>query len=119
MTQGEWAGEASAALPVDGCRGALAGRAWNPEVGGPSVVAVRDDGVVDVSARFPTMRELFEGADPAAELAGATGPRLGTLEELYTNTPPETRDASRPWLLSPIDLQAVKAAGVTFAVSML
>jgi len=65
------------------------------------------------------MRELFEAADPAAELARATGPRLGTLEELYTNTPPETRDASRPWLLSPIDLQAVKAAGVTFAVSML
>ena len=119
MTQGEWAGDASAALPVDGFRGALAGRAWNPEVGGPSAVAVREDGLVDVSARFPTMRELFEAEDPAAELAGATGPRLGTLEDLYSNTPPETRDTSRPWLLSPVDLQAVKAAGVTFAVSML
>ncbi|HVZ13514.1 MAG TPA: fumarylacetoacetate hydrolase family protein, partial [Bauldia sp.] len=29
------------------------------------------------------------------------------------------RDTARPWLLSPLDLQAVKAAGVTFAVSML
>jgi fumarylacetoacetate (FAA) hydrolase family protein len=29
------------------------------------------------------------------------------------------RDPAHPWLLAPIDLQAVKAAGVTFAVSML
>jgi fumarylacetoacetate (FAA) hydrolase family protein len=119
MTQGEWAGDASAALPVDGYRGALAGRAWNPAVDGPSVVAVREDGLVDLSARFPTMRDLFESADPAAELAAATGPRLGALDELLANTPPETRDPARPWLLSPIDLQVVKAAGVTFAVSML
>src|SRR5690606_17535314 len=28
------------------------------------------------------------------------------------------RDANTPWLLAPIDLQAVKAAGVTFARSM-
>jgi len=32
---------------------------------------------------------------------------------------PDGRDPSRPWLLTPIDLQVVKAAGVTFAVSML
>jgi fumarylacetoacetate (FAA) hydrolase family protein len=38
---------------------------------------------------------------------------------LLANTPPETRDESAPWLLSPIDLQVVKAAGVTFAVSMI
>ncbi len=28
------------------------------------------------------------------------------------------RDAKKPWLLAPIDLQAIKAAGVTFARSM-
>ena len=38
---------------------------------------------------------------------------------MLANTPVEGRDRSRPWLLSPLDLQAVKAAGVTFAVSML
>ena len=32
---------------------------------------------------------------------------------------PDGRDPGRPWLLAPVDLQAVKAAGVTFAVSML
>jgi fumarylacetoacetate (FAA) hydrolase family protein len=31
----------------------------------------------------------------------------------------QTRDATRPWLLAPLDLQAIKAAGVTFAISML
>jgi fumarylacetoacetate (FAA) hydrolase family protein len=30
-----------------------------------------------------------------------------------------TRDPNKPWLLAPIDLQAVKAAGVTFAISLL
>ncbi len=38
---------------------------------------------------------------------------------MLANTPPDTRDSSRPWLLTPIDLQAIKAAGVTFAISML
>ncbi|MDQ1512958.1 MAG: hypothetical protein QOC59_800, partial [Microbacteriaceae bacterium] len=119
MTQSDWTGGATAALPTDGYRGALAGRAWDPAVSGPSVVAIREDGVVDVSARFATMRALFEADDPASALADATGPRLGSLEELLANTPPEVRDEDRPWLLSPVDLQVVKAAGVTFAVSML
>jgi fumarylacetoacetate (FAA) hydrolase family protein len=34
-------------------------------------------------------------------------------------TTADARDPTKPWLLAPIDLQAVKAAGVTFAVSML
>ncbi|WP_353807553.1 fumarylacetoacetate hydrolase family protein [Agromyces sp. SYSU T00194] len=114
-----WPPAAADLLPVDGTAGALAGRAWDPAAGGPSVVALRDEGVVDVSASFATMRALCETPDPAAALAAASGPLLGTLDELVANTPPETRDPSRPWLLSPIDLQVVKAAGVTFPVSML
>ena len=38
---------------------------------------------------------------------------------MLANTPVQRRDRSRPWLLSPIDLHAIKAAGVTFAVSMI
>ena len=38
---------------------------------------------------------------------------------MLANTPPDARDPGKPWLLAPIDLQAVKAAGVTFALSML
>ena len=68
------------------------------------------------------MRALTESADPAAAAstaAAAHGTAIGSVDELVENTPPETRDAQRPWLLSPIDLHVVKAAGVTFPVSML
>ena len=47
------------------------------------------------------------------------GTPLGALADILENTPREGRDATKPWLLAPIDLQAVKAAGVTFVVSML
>jgi fumarylacetoacetate (FAA) hydrolase family protein len=106
-------------LPDDGLAGALAGRVWRPDQDGPSVVALRPDGVVDISSAFPTMRDLCEAPDPAQALRAAAGPSLGALDAIVANTPPEERDSTRPWLLAPIDLQAIKAAGVTFAVSML
>ncbi len=106
-------------LPNDGYAGALAGRVWRPELGGPSVVAARADGLVDVSRHFPTLRDLCEQADPAAALRAAQGERIASLAEALANTPEEGRDPARPWLLAPIDLQAIKAAGVTFATSML
>jgi fumarylacetoacetate (FAA) hydrolase family protein len=106
-------------LPSDGYAGALAGRVWRPELGGPSVVAARADGLVDVSRHFPTLRDLCEQADPAAALRAAQGERIASLAEALANTPEEGRDPAKPWLLAPVDLQAIKAAGVTFATSML
>ena len=111
--------DSATTLPRDGTAGALAGRIWHPTHGGPAVVAVRADGVYDVTAYFPTMRDLAERTDPADALRAATGERVGSLDEILANTPPDTRNAGKPWLLAPVDLQAVKAAGVTFAVSML
>ena len=43
----------------------------------------------------------------------------GRSRTILANTPRDKRDPKKPWLLAPVDLQAVKAAGVTFAVSML
>lgn len=106
-------------LPKDGTAGALAGRAWRPDVEGPAVVAVRADGVYDISRHAPTMRDLAERADAAAIVKSGAGERVGSLGEILANTPEIYRDASKPWLLAPIDLQAVKAAGVTFPRSML
>ena len=109
-------------LPDDAQSATLVGRAWVPAVSGPSVVVLRGPEVVDVSAVFPTMRALTESVDPGAAAtaaAAAFGTRIGTIDELVANTPPETRDAQQPWLLSPIDLHVVKAAGVTFPVSMI
>ena len=53
MTAGE-------TLPADGCAGTLVGRAWVPGVvPGPSPVAIRADGVVDLSAIAPTVAALL------------------------------------------------------------
>ncbi|MGV8882989.1 MAG: fumarylacetoacetate hydrolase family protein [Rhodoglobus sp.] len=106
-------------LPADGTAGTLIGRVCDPAVGGPSVVVIREEGVVDLSATFATVRELTELPDPAAAVAAASGPVLGSLDDLVANTPDAVRDTTRAYLLSPIDLHVVKAAGVTFAVSML
>jgi fumarylacetoacetate (FAA) hydrolase family protein len=109
---------AIAALPEDAANATLVGRVWRPDIG-PSVVAIRDGAVFDISATCPTVRDLCETADPAATVHAVLGENLGTIEALLANTPPATRDVTKPWLLAPIDLQAVKAAGVTFAISML
>jgi fumarylacetoacetate (FAA) hydrolase family protein len=107
------------ALPDDGVTGALAGRVWRPDLAGPSVVALRAEGAVDISAAYPTLRDLCDTADPAAALRAAAGPVVASLDALLANTPADTRDPNKPWLLTPVDLQAIKAAGVTFVVSML
>jgi fumarylacetoacetate (FAA) hydrolase family protein len=106
-------------LPADAAKATLVGRVWLPAVGGPAVVVLRDGDLVDISRAFPTMRDLCEEADPAAAARAAPGEAIGALADILTNTPVDARDAGKPWLLSPLDLQAVKAAGVTFAVSML
>ena len=105
--------------PTDWSKAALAGRVWRPDLGGPSVVAIRDDGVFDISATAATMRDLCEQADPAAIVRKAVGHHIGWLQEILANTPEADRNAAKPWLLAPVDLQAVKAAGVTFPRSML
>ena len=110
---------ATSSLPADAFAGALAGRVWRPDRDGPSVVAIRADGVFDVSRAVPTMSDLCETENPAAALRAADGEALGALDAILANTPPDDRDPTKPWLLAPIDLQAIKAAGVTFAVSML
>jgi fumarylacetoacetate (FAA) hydrolase family protein len=106
-------------LPEDGTRGTLVGRVWLPQARGPAVVAVREEGVFDVSQRFATVSGLCEEADPAAALRASQGERIGDLDAVLVNTPPDARDPTTPWLLAPLDLQVLKAAGVTFAISML
>src|SRR6188474_515452 len=109
----------NATLPTDSTSGTLVGRVWRPEFAGPSVVAIRQDGVFDISRAFPTTRDLCESPDPAAGAAAAQGDRVGSFGDILANTVEDKRDPKKPWLLAPIDLQAVKAAGVTFAISLL
>jgi fumarylacetoacetate (FAA) hydrolase family protein len=108
----------SSILPTDGTRGALAGRVWRPG-SGPSVVAVREEGLVDITSVCSTISGLAASANPAQLLRTAKGETIGSLSDILANADPDRRDPSKPWLLAPIDLQVIKAAGVTFAVSML
>jgi fumarylacetoacetate (FAA) hydrolase family protein len=89
MTATNWPTDAAELLPEDGDSGTLVGRAWVPDAGGPSIVAFREDGVIDVTSTFPTMRALTESRDPAAAVSASTGPVIGTLDDLVGNTPPE------------------------------
>jgi len=112
----DWTGGIATLLPADAARATLVGRVWDPAARGPSVVAVRDGIVIDLSTHVATMSELTESTFRVAEL---NGPALGSVADLLANTPEDDRDLTAPWLLSPIDLHVVKAAGVTFPVSML
>ncbi len=104
------------ALPADSLMGTLVGRAETAD--GPSVVAIREDGVFDLSRMVATMSDLLEAEDPVA-LARAGGEKLGELSPILANSAYDRRDAKAPYFLAPIDLQAIKASGVTFARSML
>lgn len=106
-------------LPADRDRATLLGRVWRPGIG-PSVVTVRGDSVVDVTSKAAaTVRDITEALDPATMLKVLPGETIGTIADLLANSDEATRDANKPWLLSPVDLQAVKAAGVTFVVSLI
>jgi fumarylacetoacetate (FAA) hydrolase family protein len=116
MTFADWAVDP---LPSDAAEAVLVGRVWNPAAGGPQVVALRNGELFDITAAFPTMRDLCEAERPAAAARSAGGASIGSLGDVLANTPREARDPESPWLIAPIDLQAIKAAGVTFVVSML
>ncbi|MDB5719701.1 MAG: fumarylacetoacetate hydrolase [Alphaproteobacteria bacterium] len=95
-------------LPDDLGNATLAGRIALPQ--GPSPVLIRDGFVEDMSAVAPTMADLLDWEEPAA----LEGERLFPIEALFERT---ASAEAGSFLLSPIDLQVVKAAGVTFAIS--
>ena len=108
-------------LPEDGYAGTLITRVELPGAnGGPTVAMIREDGVYDIMSVATTVTALMELDNPAASVKSATlGPKLGDLADLLVNAVANGRDTSKPYLLAPCDLQALKAAGVTFAASML
>lgn len=99
-------------LPADAPDATLVGRVWRNGSGsdaGPAIVAVRDGQLVDITRHAPTMSGLFERPDLLELVRHAPGDTLGAVEE----------SGSRYQWLAPCDLQAIKACGVTFAVSLL
>ncbi|MEO5766257.1 MAG: fumarylacetoacetate hydrolase family protein [Casimicrobiaceae bacterium] len=110
----------ASSLPADHDRALLIGRIHDPAAGGPTLVRVARDALVDLSALAPTAAELFDLADPAAAVRAARGPALrATFAEALANSAQDRQDPARLSFLAPCDLQALKAAGVTFVASML
>lgn len=104
-------------LPADGT---FLGRVHAPDVAHPLVVTVRDGTILDITAKqAPTVRDICEMSDPAAYVRSAKGRAVGGLGDIAANSLDAERRATKPSLLSPVDLQAVKASGVTFVVSLL
>jgi fumarylacetoacetate (FAA) hydrolase family protein len=103
-------------LADDWQRATLLGRLDNGD--GPLPVLIRNGRVEDVSANAPTSAGLLNRYSNNTDLP--QGVSLGALPALDVCAVwmPE-RDAAPTRLLAPIDLQCVKAAGVTFAVSTL
>ena len=93
----------AAMLPVDAADAVLVGRLLLDE--GPTPVLIRDGAVEDISRAAPTVADLMDLTDPAS----VSGRRLFGIDELAK--------FPRERLLAPVDLQAIKAAGVTFAIS--
>jgi fumarylacetoacetate (FAA) hydrolase family protein len=107
-------------LPQDGLAGTLVGRVWRAGTpAGPAVVALRPEGVFDLSKHFATMSTLLETDAPSQAVRSVAGEYLCTVDALLDNSRAEGRDGTVPWLLAPCDLQVVKAAGVTFAASLI
>jgi len=96
-------------------------RVWIPgPSAGPAVVLLKSGLVYDISSRVATVSALLELDDPVHYLRSLPlEVSLISFDDLLINSDAAVRDDTQPWLLAPIDLQAVKAAGVTFATSML
>ena len=109
-------------LPEDAERALLVGRVWRPApVDGPAVVAVRGGRLVDITRDAATVADLFEqdAASLSAFVREAQGEDLGAAQALLDAALRGEAGPGGLRLLAPCDLQAIKACGVTFAVSLL
>ena len=108
-------------LPEDAGQALLIGRVWDPETGGPRVVAVSGDSVFDLHRLAGTVADLLELPEPAATVRSALAnpglaePRWATADVVSASL---AGDGTRARLLAPVDLQVIKACGVTFVDSM-
>ncbi|CAN7179913.1 fumarylacetoacetate hydrolase family protein [Variovorax sp. LjRoot130] len=109
-------------LPRDAERATLIGRLWQPGLG-PTLVAVHEGGLHDLTRIAPTASHLLELDDAVGAvqqgLRDNITPRIAALDAVLANSDEAGRDPGQPWLLAPCDLQAVKASGVTFVASLL
>jgi len=105
------------ALPDDSDGSTLVGRVWLSSDAGPAVVSIRHGVVYDISPSAPTITDLINSDEPLDRVSGGTA--IGEIDAVLVNSAHNRRESSTPWLLAPVDLQPIKASGVTFASSLL
>ena len=117
-------------LPKDFAVGTWIGRAWLPKamsasgVAGPHLITIRSGTAMDITHHFNTLSSLIRCNNPTDEVSRIDGRLICDIGELLNNSlfhklgkVPEEADI--PFLLAPNDIQAVKACGVTFALSLI
>jgi len=107
-------------LPDDGEVGTLVGRVWLPGLQpGPALVTVRGGMLIDITTAGPTCVDIMESANPCDTVAKAQGEAIGSLADVLANSAEAGRDSALPYMLAPVDLQVIKAGGVTFMASLM
>ncbi|MCG5078407.1 fumarylacetoacetate hydrolase family protein [Paraburkholderia tagetis] len=110
-------------LPTDLEDALLVGRVWRRDGAheGPCVIAVRGGQVFDITRAVATTADLFDRDDAVGIARNAPGEALGAVADLLARSLSGARDAAngQARLLAPCDVQAIKACGVTFAVSLM
>ena len=101
----------AAALPKDVSEALLLGRIETAD--GPTPVLIREGHVFDLSAVAPTVADFLGSWTGQA----AVGKDIGAVEDLPWARAWDASARNDGRLLAPIDLQCIKASGVTFAVS--
>lgn len=116
--------DARITLPEDAPQALLVGRLWTPgPIAGPTPVCLQGGQLHDLSRLAPTCADLMNLDGPAARIRAALRASAATpvasLDEVLHNSVPGRALNDRAHLLAPVDLQAVRACGVTYVASML
>jgi fumarylacetoacetate (FAA) hydrolase family protein len=103
-------------LPESPDSATLIARVWDPSPGGPRVCVVQGEQLVDITSAVGTVSELCDHLDNlGAYIAG--GDLRWSIDDVAENS--VARDSALPHFLAPVDLQVVKACGVTFVGSLI
>ncbi|MCW2839514.1 MAG: fumarylacetoacetate hydrolase [Aeromicrobium sp.] len=100
-------------------------RIWLPAercsagIGGPTVAIVQEDGVWIGSFSHDTMSDVLDRADLLQIFEEPDLVRVASVEEAMASSRYDVADERDVRFLAPVDLQVIKACGVTFAASLL
>jgi fumarylacetoacetate (FAA) hydrolase family protein len=103
-------------LPDNPSSATLIARVWDPVSGGPRVCVVRGDELVDITPAVGTVSNLCDHLENL-EAYTAGGDARWSIDEVVENS--AARNGALPHFLAPVDLQVVKACGVTFVGSLI